>query len=808
MNYRLARLIAVITTSTLIVAACSGTSSTSTRTRNTVMAAQPCITVTPFDRQTDPQSEDVINFCPGAMSYSLDGGVTKLPVPTSRSVEIPEENLPEEINNVRTLNVISYDGADVAINDDLVQVIQNTGCADGYACEQGETGPFGGAVLIADKEYFEVMPIAGTIFEDVPMSYLNSKDAVASAQLWSQANIDNSFSGFGKWHMPHRGEFDQILKIRLENNLSIPRFTSVAMSPQQNASWCDRNNESTCTYENYWVEQGSEKCQSEDSPLAVTLQEQEESTAVQDVTVGFPVCDPSLVPTLATQKIGLCSLLNGTEATAACKARLVPIRSYQPNQSRVVEVSQYDSDNWQYKCLGKPAVSISKKRANEEMTVNVSSPCLAQASEDRPVNVYIDLQQMEDDGTWTSVRSTTAPLQGDVGGSDDNMVGVAAPTKTVSKTFIPQEMKHHVVVYISFPEVGKITRSETFFSSIDVQSRQVQECTREKLVLVGDELTASCGGTSLSLSIGGKIQNENTIENVKRYTPQDQSKPNTVKITDGIEGWRLYQAVVAFANGRPAVKMGALCIAVCGNTDSDGLRIEPIDEKSVVVKTQSVDCAPNLMWLLPMDGVPKNTNLLDENTIQEKTPLKLIDVETVLDRPASDMFFYVTVDCGFAATTTMGVRFVEGSDASSENSKPAPDVVAQTKVADFLDTNVPLVNLAAKDSVITFSASDLATVTISTNGVTATYSPKDGTVTVPVAKDAQVLDITTVGTNGEITSFTKAISRPSQLPSSESVAVTAETSSNNQVPLLVGLLVLLIICGFAIMKIRTSKKSS
>ena len=808
MNYRLARLVAVITTSTLIVAACSGGSSTSSRTRNTVMAAQPCITVTPFDRQINSDSEDVINFCPGAMSYSLDGGVTKLPVPESRSVEIPEQNLPEEINNVRTLNVISYDGANVTINDDLVQVIQNTGCADGYSCEQGETGPFGGTVLVAEASYIEVMPMPGEIFRNAYNGYMDRNEAVASHSTWGTANVENGFIGSAKWHMPKRAEIDEIFQLRQKFDIYIPRMIPYNMSPQQNASWCDRNNDSTCTYENYWVEEGSEKCQSNDRPLGITVKEQEQLPETQDATVGFPACDPAPIPTLAFQKVGICSVIDGSELTVGCKARVVPIRRYQPKLSRVVEVSQYDSDNWQYKCLGKPTVSISQQTANEEMTVNVTSPCLAQASEERPVQVYIDLQQMETDGNWTTVKSTTAPLEGDVGGEDDNVVGVTASTKTVSKTYVPLEMKHHVVVFISFPKVGKISRSEALFRSLNVQSRQVQECTGNNFVLVGDELTANCGGTSLSLSIGGKILSEIDTDEVRVLEPQDSSNPNTVKITDGIEGWRIYEAVVTFATGSPAVKMGALCVARCGNSGIDGLRIEPIDEKSAMVKTKRFECRSELIWLLPIHGVPKNTNLITENSTTEEQAIKIMDTETVVDRPSSDMFVYVVANCAVEAKAAMGVIYVEESETSSNNSTLTSEDIAQTKVADFLDTTVPLVNIAAKDSAITFSASDLATVTISTNGVIATYRPKDGNVTIPVAKNAQVLDITTVGTNGEITSFTKAVSRPGQLPSSESVAITTETSSNNQVPLLVGLLVLLILCGFGIMKIRTSKKSS
>ena len=806
MNYRLTRLIAVITTSTLIVAACSGGSSTSSRTRNTVMAAQPCITVTPFDRVEDSASEDVISFCPGAVSYSFDGGITKLPVPESRSVEIPEQSLPEQINLVQTLNVISYDGAEVAINDDLVQVIFNTGCADGYACTQGEIGPFGGAVLITDSSYLEIMPLDGKVFKDVSNEYLNRRDAVENSQNWSAANIENKFSSDTKWRMVNRGDLAEILQLREEHTIYIPRMTPISMSPDQNAPWCDRTNESTCTYENYWVEEGSEQCQSADLPLPITIQGQLPET--RDVTVGFPACNQSLIPTLETPNIGICSVIDGSDTTAECKARVIPIRRYQPKKSRIVEVSQYDSDNWQYKCLGKPNVSISQQISDEEMTVSVSSPCMAQASEERPVKVHIDLVQLEEDGSWTSVKSTTAPLEGDVGGQDDRITGVVAPTKTISKTYVPQEKEQHVVVYISFPEVGKISRSESSFQALDIESRQVSNCTSDKLVLSGNKMTANCGGTSLSLAIGGGIQSEVRTDDEPVVATQDASNPNTVQLPGDLSGWRRYKAVVSFADGKPATKTGLLCIVSCVGTQFDDLKIEPIDAESVLVTTKDFGCASKLTWLLPVLGVSKTTRLIGFDSVSELDAVLIESIETVVSRPASDIFVFAVGACTDQPNLLIGLKYVGGTEVTFDESKSSPAIATQTKVADFLDTNIPSVKIAAEDSIINFEAPNLASVVITTNGKSVKFTPQNGTIKIPIAKDTKVLDITTVASNGETNSFTKAVSRPGQLPSSESVAITAETSSNKQIPLLAGLLILLILCGFGIMKIRTSKKSS
>ena len=814
MNHSFPRLIAAGIASVLVFAACGG-SSDSSHTRNTVLAAEPCITVKPFDHMSDPQSNDIINFCAGAVSYSLDGGVKKLPVPDNHSVEIREEKLPQEINNVQTLNVISYDGAGIAINDDLVQILHNTGCAEGYECTSGEIGPFGGTVLrVSANDYMEIMPTSGEIFADMPTTYLTREEATAiDPYVHQQSNIDNQFKGSRRWHYPSREEFDEIIRQRATNNLYIDRFTQVAMTPQQGAPWCNIEVDNSCVYANYWIADGTEKCHIEDMPLPITLKDGYQVPVPQDPTVGYPVCNTDVLQTLEVIKEGTCSIASDSAVTAQCTARVVPIRHYQPKQTRIVEVSQYDSDNWQYKCLGSPKVTISPQIAGEEMTIRVSSPCLASASTERPVDVHISLEQINEGTDWTAVKSITAPVDGDVGAEDDQVISVNSPTESVSKTYIPRDMGHQLQVYIAFPPVGRINTSAATFRHVTVQSRRAFECTGAKLTLEDESLTADCGGNSFIVAIGTKPLSGLNDDSVQMLKAKDLSNPNTVEISDKVPGWRMFEAEVGFAEGRPAILTGLLCILQCDNSRETGVKISPIDDKTVRVSTKYIGCTTKQMKIAPVDNLARDTHLITSSLFEDDAKITAIEnAETDMSRPSSDIFVYVAGECfdngDEYKSYSVGVVYVDTNSVPAETDRTTPVTVAQTQVPDFLDANVPVVQLAAADTTITISAKDISSVSVSSNGKISHYKPVNDKISIPIAKDVQELAITTTKKNGEVETYTKAISRPDQLPASQSATVTDSTSSNNNLFLVLFIAIaLLLLAGILIRKFRTHSES-
>jgi hypothetical protein len=159
-------------------------------------------------------------------------------------------------------------------------------------------------------------------------------------------------------------------------------------------------------------------------------------------------------------------------------------------------------------------------------------------------------------------------------------------------------------------------------------------------------------------------------------------------------------------------------------------------------------------------------------------------------------------------TQSIGVVYVDTNSVPAETDRTTPVTVAQTQVPDFLDANVPVVQLAAADIAITINDKDISSVSVSSKGKTSTYKPTNDKISIPIAKDVQELEITTTKKNGEVETFTKAISRPDQLPASQSVTVTDSTSSNNNLFLVLFIAIaLLLLAGILIRKLRTHSES-
>jgi LPXTG-motif cell wall-anchored protein len=86
-----------------------------------------------------------------------------------------------------------------------------------------------------------------------------------------------------------------------------------------------------------------------------------------------------------------------------------------------------------------------------------------------------------------------------------------------------------------------------------------------------------------------------------------------------------------------------------------------------------------------------------------------------------------------------------------------------------------------------------------------------GDISIPVAKTASAVVVTTVSKSGVKEVFTKVITRPSQLTSIDQVVIAGSEdtsgSSNNNLFIIIGVLLLLLLVLFIFNKFRTSKNS-
>jgi hypothetical protein len=166
-------------------------------------------------------------------------------------------------------------------------------------------------------------------------------------------------------------------------------------------------------------------------------------------------------------------------------------------------------------------------------------------------------------------------------------------------------------------------------------------------------------------------------------------------------------------------------------------------------------------------------------------------------------------------TTVNTSTMEETSGSVDDGTTTTVEPIARIQVIGVLDPATPIVELPQTDAAMVISTkelADVASIEVRIDGVTESYSTTSGDISIPVAKTASAVVITTVSKSGVKEVFTKVISRPSQLSSVDQVAVAgsedASSSSSNILWLLLGaMFLLLLLVLFIFNKFRTSNNS-
>ena len=765
MNYRLVRLIAAITTSTLIVAACSGGSSTSSRTRNSVLAGGPCITVA-------GNIKDVadINFCDGAVTFSQDNGESTIAVPDK--LQITADMWPAAKGKTSKMSIMSYDQAGTLIGDDVVTRTTKNDCESGNFCTTGETGPNGGTVVVSKTTphfYYEIMPTAENF---ATKERITANEAAA-------ANID------APWQLPPVVALSDILNSTVGETISDSRLANFRFEAGVSKVCDEMEQEKYCLFHPYWTkDSGTQYAPSTLPPSSDAGKEQIE-------TIGYDLSDYR-----GDDSIKQFCPLSDTSRSTECLATLLPVHVYSPAKPSIeIAVEQVDRDRWQERCTDAPEIAIGDNAPGQDFSITVNHPCIRTASKEQLVSLMFKVIPLDTNGDAEIV----ADLGNEV--SDPNtQINIDAPGNG-SKVFNYNLPKGNYMVKsrIFFPRVGNLDMSEPAYVGFTVGSAPFM-CQPSDLILKENQLTTMCeGATGLSLHYVYGVDTE------PRF-----GKPSESVVLEMPDGWHMFDVTVSSDTEQFGLQMWG-CLKDCGPKAVDGLTVTAVQEDVAIASTSRLTCKEGTFTLIGQGSPNGNPNLLSYVGPEEV----ITSADQVIAKPASGIYMYMVNLCDFdeERLPEMGLVFVETPSSNEEAPTLSKDVIARTQVMDIDRNDGNPVIAPATNTIMEIVMSDMkdvASMSISMNGSTTNLSAGAQPTLVNIPTDATSMKITTKKKDGSVEVYTKAISRPAQLPTAASAATSApasEGTSRNMFPWLLILLLIALLLVLARIKYRTPKES-
>ena len=754
------RLVALTTAALLVLSAC-GSSPSSTRSRNSVLAGGPCVSASQVVGTTVE-----VSFCAGAVRYSKDNGETLIDVPKG-VLEIAGNMWPESEGMVFKFGIMSYDQAGTLIGDDVVTRTVKSGCEFGNYCNNGETGPNGGTIVLSKTTpsiYYEIMPIA----EGFATNQLITAKEVAAA------NID------APWQLPTVVALSDILNSTLGEKISDSRLANFRFEDGVSAVCDEMKQEKYCLFHPYWTtDSGTQYAPS-------TLPPSNDAAMEQIKTIGYDLWDYQ-----GNDSIKQFCPLSDTSRSAGCLATLLPVHVYSPKKpSNTIAVEQVDRERWQELCTSAPEIAIGENEPGQNFSITVSHPCMATATREQPVTLEFKVFRSGVSGD---------EHMGDVDGLNKDLTTrfILDTPNNKGKTLnynLP-DGRYFVRAQLTFPRVGDLDTSETHTLQFDVGPDPFS-CQPEDLKLINNQLSTTCeGATGLSLNYMYGVD----------ATPRvgEPSKSVTLEMPDG---WHMFEVLIFSKTSQFGQQMWA-CLADCGPKAVRGLTVTAVREDVAIASTTQLTCEEGIFSLIGQGSPNGNPNLLSYVGPREV----ITSAEQVIAKPASGIYMYMINPCEIKEESMPEIGLVFAEAVSSDAKAPdlSEGVIARTQVMD-IDRNDgrPVIATATNTimEIMMGDMKDVASMSISMNGATTNLSAGAQPTLVNIPADATSMKIITKKKNGAVEVYTKAISRPTQLPTAASAVPTQEKSSRNVLPWILIILALLLIL-LALLKYRKQKES-
>ena len=758
------RLVALTTAALLVLSACGG-ETTSSRTRNTVLAGGPCVAASQLVGTTVE-----VSFCAGAVKYSIDNGETLIGVPQG-AMKIAGNMWPETEGMVFKFSILSYDQAGTLIGDDVVTRTVKDGCEFGNYCNNGETGPNGGTVVLSKTAplYYEIMPTAEGF---ATSQRITAKEAAA-------ANID------APWQLPPVVALSDILNSTVGESISDSRLNNFRFEAGVSQVCDEMKQEKYCLFHPYWTKDS-------DTRFAPSTLPSDNDTGKEQIkTIGYDLWDYQ-----GNDSIKQFCPLSDTSRSAGCLATLLPVHVYTPKKpSNTIAVEQVDRDRWQDLCTGAPEIAIGDNEPNQDFSITVSHPCMQTASKEKPVSLIFKVLRLGTDDD----AEVVSDLANEV--SDPNtQINIEAPANG-GKVFnynLP-EGNYMVKSRVFFPRVGTLDMSEPAYADFTVGATSFM-CNSEDLILKENQLTTTCeGATGLSLSYVYGVDTE------PRF-----GKPSESVVLEMPDGWHMFEVTIFGKTSQFGLQMWG-CLKDCEPTVVNDLTVTAVGEDMASVSTSRLECEAGRVTLFGQDHPNGNKNLLSF-----VGPIETITVaDQIIAKPDSGFYMYQFMQCVPDETQRVEFGLVSTEKMKSNAASPelSKDVIARTQVMDIDRNDGNPVIAPATNTIMEIVMSDMkdvASMSISMNGSTTNLSAGAQPTLVNIPTDATSMKITTTKKNGAVEVYTKAISRPAQLPTAASAATSAPSSegtSRNIFPWLLILLLIALLVIIARIKYRKPKES-
>lgn len=755
------RALAFTTTALLVLSACGGSSS-STRARNSVLATGPCVSVV-------GNIEDVadVRFCDGAVTFSTDNGETTSAVP--KQLQISADKWPAAEGKTSKVSIMSYDQAGTLIGDDVVTRTVKNDCESGSYCTTGETGPNGGSVVVSKSTqnfYYEIMPTSGKFV---------TKDRISASEA-AAANIQ------APWQLPTVVALSDILNSTVGESISDLRLANFRFEDEVSV-WCDKEQEKYCLFHPFWTIDNSPAFAP--STLPVNSPKGKE----QIKTIGYDLWDYQ-----GNDSIKQFCPLRDQSASAGCLATLLPVHVYSPKEPTTeIAVEQVDRDRWQELCTGAPEVAIGENQPDKDFSITVNHPCIGTASKEQNITLDFKVVHLKDNGD----AEVVADLANEVSG-ERTQINIEAPGDG-SKVFnynLP-EGDYQVKSRIFFPRVGNLDSSEVTNADFAVGATPFM-CQPKEVLLKENQLTTTCEGAT-----GIALQYVYGVDTKPRVTKQSESVELDIP-----DGWHLFEVNVFSKTSQAGIQMWG-CLKDCVPKAVDGLTVTAVREDAAIVSTSRLTCEQGNYTLIGQGSPNGNPNLLWYVGPRQE----ITSADQVIAKPASGIYMYIVNSCKLeeGRAPELGLVFVEAVSGKEEAPTLSEDVIARTEVMD-IDRNdgEPVIAPATNTTmeIVMGDMKDVVSLSISMDGATTNLSAGAPPTLVNIPQGATTMKITTKKKNGAVEVYTKAISRPAQLPTAASAAPSSQgKSKNNCLWILLLMLIIVLLLILARIKYRKPKET-
>ena len=754
------RALAFTTTALLVLSACGG-SSTSTRSRNSVLATGPCVSVV-------GNIEDVadVRFCDGAVTFSQDNGETKSAVP--KKLEITADMWPAAEGKTSKVSIMSYDQTGTLIGDDVVTRTVKNDCESGSYCTTGESGPNGGSVVVSKSTlnfYYEIMPTSGKFA---------TKNRITASEA-AAANIQ------APWQLPTVVALSDILNSTVGEPISDSRLTNFKFDDEVSEP-CDEKQEKYCFFHPFWTIDNDTRF----APSTLPVISPKGTEHIK--TIGYDLSDYQ-----GNDSIKQFCPLSDLSESAGCLATLLPVHVYSPKKSTTeIAVEQVDRERWQELCTGAPEVAIGENQPDKDFSITVNHPCIATASKEQNITLDFKVVRIKDDGDTEVV----ADLANEVSG-ERTQINIETPGDG-SKVFnynLP-EGNYLVKSRILFPRVGNLDMSDAAYVDFTIGAAPFM-CHPKEVFLKENQLTTTCEGAT-----GLALQYVYGVDNTSRVIKKSESVELDIP-----DGWHLFEVIVYSKTAQAGIGMWG-CLKDCGPKAVDGLTVTAVQEDMAIASTSRLTCEKGMFTLTGQGSPNGNPNLLwYVGPTQE-----INSADQVIAKPASGIYMYVVNPCNLddGRTPELGLVFVETISASKEAPTLPKDVIARTEVMD-LDRNddKPVIAPATNTTmeIVMGDMKDVASMSISMDGATTNLSAGAPPTLVNIPRGATSMKIITTKKNGAVEVYTKVISRPAQLPTAASAAPASQGKSKNNGLWLLLLLLIVLLVIIALIKYRKPKET-